>query len=70
MIIWHGQWANRTPDGIYRIRFDNALKGGLFTVEIRRQHTDEWKAEKSVVVPDIAEWYGIRELYNELELLP
>ena len=70
MIIWHGQWANRAPDGIYRIRFDNTLKGGLYVVELRRHHTDKWKQEKTTISLAMAEWYGIRKLYDSLELLP
>ena len=75
MIVWHGQWPNRTPPGIYRIRFDATLKGGLFIVEMRRAEKDKWeqedgwKQEKATVSPNMAEWHGILHLYDVLELL-
>lgn len=63
MIIWYGQWADRTPPGIYRISYDNG-----FVIENRRELDDEWEVVSDDAIT-ISEWYGMRHLYEELELL-
>ena len=67
MIVWYGEWANRTPPGIYRVRYDCEID--KFVVELRKESTDDWVAEPQLSPPSMGEWFGITHLYDQLELL-
>lgn len=71
MIIWHGEWKDSFPPGIYRIRFED----GQFHVEHRRKKKDEWESDglhkkPHDESPTMGEWNGIVNKYHELRLLP